>query len=133
MLVNSSPGWSTRRYWRKDAIFRGLLVSSRVVLGSRLRIYDAMVSLYLSHDVMAIDTQFSVDAVGLCQVMRPYKAKVIFYLFFVLRYGESSSDFNNSKIWKESRKHDGKCTNGSDEAAKIRVEQQVTARNSLSS
>lgn len=58
-----------------------------------------------SHDLMANDTQFSVDAVGLQRVMRPYKAKVIFfYLFFVLRYGESSSDFNNSKIWKESRK-----------------------------
>lgn len=70
----------------------------------RLRIYD-VVSLYLSHDLMANDTQFSVDATGLCQVMRPYKAKVIFYLFFVLRYGESSSDFNNSKNLEREQKN----------------------------
>lgn len=66
----------------RDEIFRGLLVSFCVVFGFRLRIYDAMVSLYLSHDLMANDTQFSVDAAGLSQVMRPYKAKVIFIFFF---------------------------------------------------
>lgn len=55
---------------------------SCVVLGFRLCIYDAMVLLYLSHDLMANDTQFSVDAIGLSQVMRPYKAKVILSFFF---------------------------------------------------